>query len=62
MKIFDKFKARMQKDESIEQWAKRTGNAKRIEKLYNPANPLPEDKEYLDRLHNNDNDEKERDD
>ena len=54
MKIFDKIKTHFKKDESIEQWAKRTGQDKKIEKLYNPTNPLPEDKEYLDQLHSDD--------
>ncbi|OCX69498.1 hypothetical protein A6M27_11435 [Acidithiobacillus thiooxidans] len=62
MSIFEKFKARLQKEESIIKWARRTGNAKKIEKLYNPSEPTPEDKEYLDRLHEQDNSEKERDD
>lgn len=61
MKMFDKIKSRMQKDESIIKWARRTGQDKKIEKLYNPASPSPDDKEYLDQLHNDDNSEKERD-
>ncbi|MBE7566832.1 hypothetical protein [Acidithiobacillus sp. HP-11] len=62
MNIIDKIKSHFIKNESIIKWARRTGNAKKIEKLYNPANPSPEDKEYLDRLHNNNNDGKERGD
>ncbi|MDA8377339.1 MAG: hypothetical protein M0Z50_09840 [Planctomycetia bacterium] len=54
MKIIDKIKERLHRDESIAQWARRTGHAKAIEKQYNPTNPAPEDVEYLKNLHKDD--------
>lgn len=51
----------LDREETIEQWARKNGINKKIEKLYNPANPAQDDKAYLDQLHNDDN-IKERDD
>lgn len=42
------------RNESIESWARREGLAKQIEHLYNPADPHPEDVDYLEKLHKND--------
>lgn len=42
--------------ETIEEWARKNGYNKKIEKLYNPSNVSPDDEdwEYLQDLHNDD--------